>query len=150
MANRARSTRWSSAPMEPTLASAGADRVVRIWDVATGELRATLHGHSAAVFGLAFSPDGKLLASASADRTIRCWDLATGRQLQVLEGHTNWVMGVAFSPDGAAPGLRRRRSDREGLGDGPRPCSLDVARPARPRPRGRLQPRRVALGRRVG
>jgi WD40 repeat protein len=35
-----------------------------LWDVATGELRATLSGHDSSVHGVAFSPDGQTLASA--------------------------------------------------------------------------------------
>ncbi len=125
------------------LASAGADRLVRIWDMTSAEPHLVLQGHTQAVFGLAFGPDGKCLASAGADRVIRCWEVATGRQLHALEGHTNWVMGVAFSPDGA-PRLGRRRSNREDLGPGPRPCGADLARARRPRSRGRIQPRWLA------
>jgi eukaryotic-like serine/threonine-protein kinase len=62
--------------------------------------RLTLHGHAAAVYRLAFSPDGKSLATASKDRTAKLWDVATGRELATLMGHTNEVNCVAFSPDG--------------------------------------------------
>ena len=41
-------------------------------------------GHTAAVTGVAFSPDGKLLASASADNTIILWNVATGQMLSTL------------------------------------------------------------------
>ncbi|MGW2371616.1 nSTAND1 domain-containing NTPase, partial [Kitasatospora sp. NPDC001683] len=61
-----------------TLATASADRTVRLWDAATGTVRATLTGHTGEVRSVAFSPDGHTLATASADRTVRLWDAATG------------------------------------------------------------------------
>jgi energy-coupling factor transporter ATP-binding protein EcfA2 len=60
-----------------------------------------LTGHTNAVVGLAFSPDGKMIASSGVDRTVRRWDAATGASLgQPILGHTDMVADVAFSPDG--------------------------------------------------
>ncbi|MGH8906489.1 MAG: WD40 repeat domain-containing protein, partial [Egibacteraceae bacterium] len=84
------------------IASASADRTVRVWDAVTGQqLGQPLTGHANWVYGVAFSLDGARIASTSDDRTVRIWEAATGQQLgQPLTGHTRAVRGVAFSPDG--------------------------------------------------
>ncbi len=87
-------------PDGTTLATAGADATVRLWDPATGQQTATLSGHHGRVLAVAFSPDGTTLASAGADATVRLWDVATGQHTATLTGHTGWGWAVAFSPDG--------------------------------------------------
>lgn len=82
------------------LASAGADRLVKLWDWRSARLLATLAGHTNTVVALAFSPDGKTLASAGADRTILLWDPAGRRLAARLEGHEHTVWTLAWAPDG--------------------------------------------------
>ncbi|MBW4613408.1 MAG: CHAT domain-containing protein [Desmonostoc vinosum HA7617-LM4] len=60
----------------------------------------TLGGHASAVYGVSFSPDGKMLASASDDNTVKLWNTATGKEIKTLFGHTNIINDVRFSPDG--------------------------------------------------
>ncbi|MFN2461469.1 MAG: helicase-related protein, partial [Candidatus Velthaea sp.] len=69
-----------------TLASAGDDGTVRLWDARTHKQLATpLTGHTDLVFDVAFSPDGRTLASASADKTIRLWEKILWRNLAELQ-----------------------------------------------------------------
>jgi WD40 repeat protein len=64
---------------------------------------AVLKGHTEALFGIAFSPDGKTVATASFDKTLKLWETATGKEIKTFEGpqgHQQLVLCVAFSPDG--------------------------------------------------
>lgn len=82
------------------IASAGWDKTIRLWDIATGkELRACT-GHDAEIECLAFSPDGKLLASGAWDQTVRLWDVATGKEVRQVGEHPDGVLALAFAPDG--------------------------------------------------
>jgi WD40 repeat protein len=81
------------------LASAGADKTVKLWDLTGGQEVRTLPGHTLAVESLAFQPDGKRLASASADGTLKLWDPGNGQEILTLKGQAP-LYDVAFSPDG--------------------------------------------------
>jgi WD40 repeat protein len=91
-----------------TIASAGFDNSVRLWDAATGAARRRLDGHHYPVRAVAFSPDGRRLASAGGGRgekelvrgELKIWDLESGQVVRDLGGTTANFWGVAFSPDG--------------------------------------------------
>ncbi len=54
-------------------ATAGEDKLVKIWRVSTHESFQTLTGHTEEALGVAWSPDGNVLASCSLDKTIRTY-----------------------------------------------------------------------------
>jgi WD40 repeat protein len=103
------------APDGRTLASGGNDRLVYLWEQATGKELARLSGHKGAVLCLAFSPDGRLLVSGSHDRTTLVWDTRTGKLLQTLRWDVaGRPVALAFTPDGrtlaVAAGSRLQRA----------------------------------------
>lgn len=56
--------------------------------------------HTAAVWDVAFSPDGLRLATASADGVVAIHEPSSGAKPAVITGHQSPVYGVDFSPDG--------------------------------------------------
>jgi WD40 repeat protein len=76
------------------------DKTIRLWDLTTRKLAATLPGHGSRVEKMAFSPDGKLLASAGTDQSLRLWDVGRGQEAVNVKAHRGAVKYVAFSADG--------------------------------------------------
>jgi hypothetical protein len=86
-------------PASHLLATVAGDRVLRVWDAATGaELRRW--SGPANLFSVAWSPDGRWLATGDEGHDVRLWDAATGGEVRTLRGHTNEVAAPAWSPDG--------------------------------------------------
>jgi RNA polymerase sigma factor (sigma-70 family) len=77
-----------------TLASA--DKVVRVWDAATGKEQRRL---PQATRNLTFGPDGRTLYAA-AEGAVRVWDATAGKEILSLSGHEGGLRAVACSPDG--------------------------------------------------
>ncbi len=72
-----------------TVATAGQDRVIRIWNARTGEqgtgaLEKSLEGLGGRVRALAFTAE-ETLVSVSDDRAVKTWDLATGKPVRSAE-----------------------------------------------------------------
>ncbi|MFF1265206.1 WD40 repeat domain-containing serine/threonine protein kinase [Streptomyces anulatus] len=91
-------------PDGKTLATGGPGGDVRLWDVATGRLKATLANRRIEARDLAFSPDGRSLA-VTADGGVLLWNLADRRPSAILaDDDTGYgddeIRELAFSPDG--------------------------------------------------
>ena len=100
--------------------------------------------HTALVWTLAFSPDGKTMASGSADNNVVIWDVPTGQDLMTLR-HNGGIEALRFSPDGQllATAAHERCAARFVSG---------TLRPMRTRPSTRYGPRadrRCSIGRPV-
>ncbi len=91
----------SFSPDGLTLASGGADRYLRTWEIETGRLMRSLRGHTHDIRQVEYSQDGTFLASASEDRTIRLWNPQTGETTRLLFTRYDMaVTSISFSPDG--------------------------------------------------
>uniref|UniRef100_A0A8C5U3F5 Small nuclear ribonucleoprotein U5 subunit 40 n=1 Tax=Malurus cyaneus samueli TaxID=2593467 RepID=A0A8C5U3F5_9PASS len=79
-------------PNGNTLASAGFDRLILLWNVyGDCDNFATLKGHSGAVMELGLCWGKDMLFSASTDKTVAVWDSETGERVKRLKGHTSFV-----------------------------------------------------------
>ena len=83
------------------LATAGADRTARLWDLATGSPLSPPLRHEAPVRAVAFRPDGSLVATAGDDGLIRYWDAVTGEPFGEPIRCGSPVTALGFSPEGA-------------------------------------------------
>lgn len=78
------------------IASAGADKYVRLFDTASGEQIRRLEGHTSYALGVSWKRDGQILASAGADHSIRVWNGESGDQLRSIQNLNRPVTALAF------------------------------------------------------
>lgn len=81
------------------LASASAEKRVRVWNLKDANVIHDLRSFKRAPSALGFSPDGATLAVVSADKTLRLWNLSRSQARQRLSSYQG-VSATAFSPDG--------------------------------------------------
>jgi WD40 repeat protein len=89
-------------PNGKTIAGAGTDGTVRLWDVSGGTplARPVLRGHDDIVESVAFTPDGSTLVSGGDDDTVRLWDVAHGMPLGEPLPDASFPQAVTISRDG--------------------------------------------------
>jgi WD40 repeat protein len=90
------------APDGKTLASAGGDRTVIVWDATTHRRRWQSAALPSGPTRVVFSHDGKWAAACGGTNAagwIRIWNAADGRLFRALPNQENPVCALAFSPD---------------------------------------------------
>lgn len=78
------------------------DDLLKVWSSRTGQLLATLRGHSAEVTDISLSFDNSMIASGSLDKSVRVWCARSSAPIAVLTSHQNQVTSVQFSPSANA------------------------------------------------
>lgn len=72
-------TTMAISPDGRTLASAGLDCSIYLWDLGSARPIKKMTGHTAPIESLSFSAESAVLVSGGLDSTVRCWDVkATG------------------------------------------------------------------------
>lgn len=56
-------------------------------------------GHSSRIYGVAFSPNGKMIASVGHDQIVRVWSAEDGKLISSYTGHEDFITSVTFSKD---------------------------------------------------
>jgi eukaryotic-like serine/threonine-protein kinase len=82
------------------LATAGDDRIIRIWDVKSGKLHHTLSGHQSTIWSLDYSPSGQTLISGDQDGHVKMWQVETGKELFELPLQKDFWKEVSFADQG--------------------------------------------------
>lgn len=83
-------------PDGKTLASSGADRMIKLWDVETGKLIKTLEGHTHHVTAIAWNVNGRELASGSADASVKIWNVESGKASRTIGGLKTEVTDLVY------------------------------------------------------
>ena len=78
------------------LASAAADKFVKVFNVASGEFVRAFEGHTHHVMDVSWKGDGTALASAGADNAIKVWNVETGEQSRTIATYTRQVTSLQF------------------------------------------------------
>ncbi|HEY9660290.1 MAG TPA: WD40 repeat domain-containing protein, partial [Allocoleopsis sp.] len=95
--------RIAFSPDSKVLATASIDRVVKLWDLTTGECLYVLEGDVDGCRAVTFSPDGRWLLGCG-DDAVKIWDIATRQQHMTLTGHTEKLIDIACSKQRTASG----------------------------------------------
>ncbi|KAI0338711.1 WD40 repeat-like protein [Trametopsis cervina] len=85
-------------PGNKWFATGAGDRVIKIWDLASGELRLSLTGHISTVRGLAVSSRHPYLFSCGEDKMVKCWDLEANKVIRHYHGHLSGVYALSLHP----------------------------------------------------
>jgi Prp8 binding protein len=88
-------------PDGQSLASAGADKQILLWEV-YGECNNydVLRGHKNVILELVWSTDSNSFFTASADKTGAMWDAPKGKLTKKMTEHTSYVSSICPSKDG--------------------------------------------------
>jgi len=81
-----------------TVATAGHDYNIKLWDLKSSECMGELSGHKDIIWSIKAAYDGKYLLSASSDKTVKLWKLAEKRCKKTFKAHTKPVYCIEFLP----------------------------------------------------
>ncbi|MCC6233514.1 MAG: DUF1553 domain-containing protein [Verrucomicrobiales bacterium] len=91
----------SISPDGGLLATAGADRLVRLWELVSRREVARLEGHAGAVTGVAFGTNHWDLVTVGADKQLKLWDLRSREAVVTISGRKHGFSAAAWASNGS-------------------------------------------------
>jgi WD40 repeat protein len=82
-----------------TLVSAGADKVIKVWDFVTGDRRKNIEGADTDVTGVAYVGVTDQMVATSGDNQVRLLK-ESGEKVRSFEGPADFMNTAAATPDG--------------------------------------------------
>ncbi|XP_070329393.1 protein Atg16l2 isoform X4 [Odocoileus virginianus] len=85
-------------PNSSLLATGGADRLILLWNVVGGRLKAnqTLEGAGGSITSVDFDPSGSQLLAATYNKAAQLWKVGEAESKETLSGHTDKVTAAKF------------------------------------------------------
>ncbi|KAJ9113681.1 hypothetical protein QFC22_005990 [Naganishia vaughanmartiniae] len=92
---------WSVkfSPTDRVVASAAADRTVRLWSLDDFTCIKTFEGHTNSVLRVNFLSKGMQLVSTASDGLVKLWNIKEEECVKTLDGHEDKIWALAISAD---------------------------------------------------
>ena len=85
-------------PENKWFASGSSDRMIKIWDLATGKLKLSLTGHISGIRGIHLSDRHPYMFTCGEDKQVKCWDLECNKVIRNYHGHFSGVYSINMHP----------------------------------------------------
>ena len=85
-------------PANEWFVTGSADRMIKVWDLASGQLKLSLTGHISPVRGVLVSPRHPYLFSVGEDKQVKCWDLEYNKVIRNYHGHQSGIYCLDMHP----------------------------------------------------
>jgi WD40 repeat protein len=90
----------SLSPDGGVLATASADKMVKLWELVSRKEISQIEGHSGAVLGVAFNTNANEVVTISTDKQLKVWDAKSRDSLVTIGPRKNGFTAVAWSSNG--------------------------------------------------
>ncbi|KEP59993.1 UNVERIFIED_CONTAM: WD domain, G-beta repeat-containing protein [Hammondia hammondi] len=85
-------------PTNEWFATGSNDRLIKIWDLASGTLKLSLTGHVSAIRDIKISSRHPYMFTCGEDNRVKCWDLEQNKVVRDYHGHLSGVYTLALHP----------------------------------------------------
>jgi WD40 repeat protein len=82
------------------LATAGADRLGRLWELESRKELKRFERHEGHLLAIAFNPDASWVATGATDKLMKIWDVKTGQEIINIKNHSAAVTALRWADEG--------------------------------------------------